>query len=359
VAASVKDTKSIPTAFQTAAEYAARHLPPGAGQLGYPGTTGTVFQVRVDPTTRPTLEKFAKRLRNRVTNSPMSGIRDGTTIVVKVIPAPKGVSMYWNQKRDMNRFVRKQTAEAVRKFLAQSESNQHHALVKHSWYLKRGMWIDFVKHHAEESVVHEYLAAQKPLKFRCTADRAAYVFVHPSDVAQQFYFAGSDAKSGVYVIVSRKVDGFPLSRYSRTAAIAASLQRATMLMHAFGVAHADAHPENVLVTPDGSVRFIDFGMSAILPPRIRESAEKAVHLAFETSRSGKAWPSAEASAMLHGVDSANRYLNSALRLRGFAKYFNPDGKQVKFAMQGVDAVQMRVAQRRVWSMDAECKKILG
>ena len=41
-----------------------------------------------------------------------------------------------------------------------------------------------------------------------------------------------------------------------------------------GFLHADPHPGNVLLTPDGRLALIDLGMVATVPPRVQDSIVK-------------------------------------------------------------------------------------
>jgi serine/threonine protein kinase len=108
--------------------------------------------------------------------------------------------------------------------------------------------------------------------------RAAAALVHPNVCA----IHAVDATEGAPMIVMEYVAGRPLSDFMANGALpvdqAASLGRqiATGMAaaHAKTVVHGDLKPANILVTPAGRVKLVDFGMARRQPaqPRADETA---------------------------------------------------------------------------------------
>ena len=99
--------------------------------------------------------------------------------------------------------------------------------------------------------------------------RAASALNHPNIVT--VYDAGED--QGVSYIVSELVDGDSLSELiargpvpvRRVLELAAQISDGLAAAHAAGVVHRDMKPENVMLTRDGRVKILDFGLARYQP----------------------------------------------------------------------------------------------
>ncbi|MEZ5291340.1 MAG: protein kinase [Vicinamibacterales bacterium] len=91
---------------------------------------------------------------------------------------------------------------------------------------------------------------------------------HPN--IAQLYDAGSD--DGVAWVVMELVDGVPIDRHCRDArlplrdrlALAATVCDAVQFAHQNLVVHRDLKPSNILVTHDGQIKLLDFGIAKLL-----------------------------------------------------------------------------------------------
>lgn len=95
----------------------------------------------------------------------------------------------------------------------------------------------------------------------------------------QVFDAGLDAPYDHVYLVMELIDGVPLLDYiepgaglplSWVASVAAQIATVLSHAHALPVVHRDLKPGNVLITRDGSVKVIDFGIAAILDRNARK-----------------------------------------------------------------------------------------
>ncbi|WP_030515258.1 serine/threonine-protein kinase [Nocardia sp. NRRL WC-3656] len=91
----------------------------------------------------------------------------------------------------------------------------------------------------------------------------------------QVYDAVLDASYENVYLVMELIDGTPLRNYidpstplplAWVAAVAAQIATVLSHAHALPVVHRDLKPDNILVTRDGAVKVIDFGIAAMLDP---------------------------------------------------------------------------------------------
>jgi serine/threonine protein kinase len=136
--------------------------------------------------------------------------------------------------------------------------------------------------------------------------RSAAGLNHPSIVS--VYDSGSE--NGWHYLVMEHVDGRTLAQIvreegpllpHRAAEIAAELARALSEAHAAGIVHRDVKPGNVMVTPEGQAKVVDFGIAAaVSSDRVAETAAvlgTVSYLAPEQVRGRRADPRSDLYAL--------------------------------------------------------------
>jgi serine/threonine protein kinase/tetratricopeptide (TPR) repeat protein len=122
------------------------------------------------------------------------------------------------------------------------------------------------------------LSADRETLVRFTREaRSASALNHPNIVT--IYEVGMDKSSGSPYIVMEYIEGRdlrgvlvdgPLSN-RRTLDIAAQIADGLAAAHEQGIIHRDLKPENVMVTKDGYVKILDFGLAKIVGPAEEET----------------------------------------------------------------------------------------
>jgi serine/threonine protein kinase len=135
------------------------------------------------------------------------------------------------------------------------------------------------------------LVADESRRHRFGQEAKAAAAIHHPHIATIHEF---DEAEGVHFIVMELIQGEMLSRLlarerlpvSRTLALATELAEGLSKAHEKQVIHRDLEPANVMVTEDGHVKIIDFGLAKLLepfrPPAQGESEAETATLQRET-----------------------------------------------------------------------------
>lgn len=112
-----------------------------------------------------------------------------------------------------------------------------------------------------------------------------------ASIVPEFFASARVAHGGreYYVIAMELVEGKPLWQMAKGGTLDAShareLNAITHQLHAFGLAHTDLHGGNIVVTPSGKLKFIDFGM---VHPAHSGARERNMHFVRSVARAVKA-----------------------------------------------------------------------
>ena len=102
-----------------------------------------------------------------------------------------------------------------------------------------------------------------------------HAILDPLGFVPHLYGSGFDTQSGKHVTYMERVQGEPLADWLEKhhsvlpAQMFVQIERALASMWLAGVAHADVNGDNVMVTANGAIKIIDFGMSAVIPGNAR------------------------------------------------------------------------------------------
>jgi len=73
--------------------------------------------------------------------------------------------------------------------------------------------------------------------------------------------------NGLYYIITKKIEGYPLSKLNITKELAKKLGRTIAIMHNAKVHHGDLHKGNILIDLKGNIVILDFEFSIIFSER--------------------------------------------------------------------------------------------
>ncbi|MFC7328726.1 serine/threonine-protein kinase [Marinactinospora rubrisoli] len=155
----------------------------------------------------------------------------------------------------------------------------------------------------------DYQPADILARFRLEAQSTAHLS-HAGLPA--IYDVGEDGRSGNYFLVMEFVEGLTLREYlkknwpfdvSVAVAIAGQFASALAMAHDVPVVHRDLKPENIMLSNDGFLKVMDFGIASVLRPDVprpestREEWGTAGYKAPEHIERGAKEPSSDVYAM--------------------------------------------------------------
>ena len=129
-------------------------------------------------------------------------------------------------------------------------------------------------------VLHDFLARQEDARRRFHREAVAVAKLHHPGIVEIFDYSGPDADQSY--IVCELIDGQtlrsmvenegPIPHPELAALVTAELTRALRHAHEQGIIHRDLKPENIMVTLDGRLKLMDFGIAQIMGGATRLTA---------------------------------------------------------------------------------------
>lgn len=190
-------------------------------------------------------------------------------------------------------------------------------------------WDAFIDLSAHEAHVHGQLSGDRPwVGSGCT--RA----MRTSEFVPQMYVAGVPPGARMYMTLMQAVgpDPVPLLSVHVSPQLYVEVERAVVAMWLSGIAHADLHMENILVTRDGRPWIIDFGWAVMLDGARTSSLRQKLGDALVDPRLRTL-----ANAIWYGTD-VGRYVETVIAKRfPLHGWYNPDGKLLRSLYNRVPA----------------------
>lgn len=346
------------------------HALPKAHRRLDEGAHGSAFSVMMTPETLGPLKRIFNALDNAILVKKLDRVPLGAKLVVKVMTLDRAEREFWNDTKAKERYFKDVSLTMVSNafkgkpeipysaFDAQYKKTKSHfeglspskqrEILGNIPRRQKELWKELLHKGAVDATNHEYLMTAPPVDVSCGEGT---ITLHARDVVPEFYFAGSHRECGVYVIVMGLVDGRTYTPRSMTPPIVASFEKALLTLSVVGVDHGDMHTGNIMAKSDGSVKLIDFGMTAILPKTYRDYAFKAVSNAVQTLLRTGRWPEEVTNAIWYnGNKGTMRYMNSYMQERhgNNFNWWNPGAKMLLYTKASVTKGPLDDARIKLW-----------
>ena len=168
--------------------------------------------------------------------------------------------------------------------------------------------------------------------------------VSGASITPKLFFAGLDPHNGVFVTVMARAPGVTVTKVpNMVVGQKVAIERAIAIMWALGVAHADLHASNILVTtkPPYTAQIIDFGFAVRLPEDIMKNYAKA-----NLENIGAVLPKTWGRAV--------QYVDHELHGRGIS-FYNPNYDMLTKLQLRSSNAQVAKARRMTWGNNAAAK----
>lgn len=219
-------------------------------------------------------------------------------------------------------------------------------LVKINLPERGSKWDNYVRQSVHESTVHKYLASPATCtKLHCGAVACTAEFV------PQFYAAGADTRHGVYVTIMELVRGTTLNKFMKarsqkmSAALFVRIEKAIASMWMAGIAHADFHTANIMITHGEGVKVIDFGMAVMLPADRRAKVQSILRHMPQVGGT-------LANAAWYARNTMDNYVETVMAKRYHKlPFYNPDGKSLRSLYNKIPAAErakIKALRHAIW-----------
>jgi hypothetical protein len=155
------------------------------------------------------------------------------------------------------------------------------------------------------------------------------------------------------------IRGTTLKKYIRnnnnklSANIFVRIEKAIASMWMAGIAHADFHSANVLITSKGAVKIIDFGMSVMLPADRRAKVQSILRHVPQVGGT-------LANAAWYARNTMDNYVETVITKRyNRLPFYNPDGKSLRHLYNQVPTAErskIKALRQAIWGCGTEEKE---
>jgi len=242
----------------------------------------------------------------------------------------------------------KKYSEIAKNFNSRPAAQGH--LDRHIEAKKKKIWKDILHEGATDASNHYHILKAPAVTIDVPNGS---ITLKASDIVPEFYFSGSVAKYGVYVIVMGVAPGSSAPRANIPPPVIASIEKAALTLAASGIEHGDLHDGNIMVHKN-SVKIIDFGMTAILPLRYREKAVEGITKAVNTLLQSHSWPEKNSNNIFYNkTNGIMRYMNS---YHSGYSFYNPTGKMIRYVKTQASKDSLDEARYKLWHASVRLRR---